>query len=341
MPDCKLRHPEATNLAQDGDSRLDDQRLGRGHLSHSALTTFLRCQQQFELHYERRLEPVVTARPLALGRAFATALEHTDPQAGETLLRADAAQEAKRAGNNPWITLPPQEEIDVQATIVGAAAKAYLHAYGHRDQTREVELRARIRNPRVGGRYSLTHDLVGRVDALSDDGATIYEDKLVGQVDQRSLAQRVRLDRQVLIGAYLTWRCTGVAPEQVRYRVTRKPQIRMRKDETHTLFLARIKADYEDRPEHYLFEEVARPTVEDFLRLEQEMWEWTEQVRQARRSGVWPRNTGECYAYGGCRFLSICSGEPGAEHQYREREQAANGAAAPTEFVEKRTEEAA
>lgn len=314
MPEYALRHPEAVNLESQDTN-------GRAHLSHSSLKTFLACQQQYQFHYEQRLEPVVTARPLALGRAFAHALAHADPDVGEQLLREDAAREAEAAGGNPWITLPTEQEVDVQATIVREAARAYLHRYGQRGETREVEMRARIRNPVVGGRYSLTHDLVGRVDALSDDLATMSEDKLTGRVDQRSLAARVRLDRQVMIGAYLVWRTTGAVVERVRYRVTLKPQIRMRKDETHALYLVRITAEYADQPKKYLFEEEATPTVEDFLRLERELWTWAETVRTARRDGTWPRNTAVCHDFGGCRFLAICSGEPGAEHQYRVREE--------------------
>lgn len=309
----ELRPPESVNLA--------GQPATRDHLSNSSLNTFLACQQRFAFHYEQRLDPAVTAEPLAMGRAFAEALEHGDPEAGATVLLEQALEQAEAAAGNPWLVVPDPQEVEVQATVVREAARAYLTRYGSHDQTREVELRARIRNPASGGRYSMTHDLLCRVDAVSADHRDLFEDKLVGQIPQKSLAARLRLDRQVSIECYLIWRCTGQAPERVHYRMTRKPQIRRKQNESHEDYLERIAEDYRDRPDHYLVEEVAHRTEDDFLRLEQEVWTWAETLREARRTGVWPRNTAACHDFGGCRFLALCAREPGAEHQFVERQE--------------------
>lgn len=314
----ELRPPEKVNLTDSP----------RDHLSHTALSTFLACQQRFAFHYEHRLSPSVAAEPLALGRAFAHALELSSPELGEKQLREQAAQEAERAAGNPWLVAPSQDEVDIQATIVREASRAYINRYGTHAQTREVELRARVRNPAVGGRYSLTHDVMCRVDAVSTDWATLYEDKLVGQIPRRSLSARLALDRQVSLQTYLIWRATGVEVSEVRYRMTLKPAIRRRKDESHEDYLARIGEEYATRPDHYLTEEIAHRTRDDYLRLEQELWEWAEQIRRARRTGVWPRNTGACHDHGGCRFLALCAQEPGAEHQFVTREERPNQEAA-------------
>lgn len=312
MTNYELRQPERDNLAA--------RDASRDHLSHTSLKSFLACQQQYAHHYESRLSPTVTKESLAIGRAFAHALELGLPEAAAIALRDQAVEEAQRAAGNPWVTAPDQAEVDVQATVAREAARAYLARYGKHDATREVELRARIRNPAVGGRYSLTHDLLARVDALSPDNLVMYEDKLVSQIPRSSFTARVALDRQVSIGAYLVWRCTGVKVARVHYRMTLKPAIRRRQNEAHEAFLNRIAEEYAIRPDHYLAEEVATRDESDFLRLEQELWQWAEQLRQARRAGVWPRNTGQCHEYGGCRFLALCAGEPGAHHQFRVRE---------------------
>jgi hypothetical protein len=198
----------------------------RDHLSHTALGTFLACQQRFAFHYEQQLTPAIAAEPLALGRAFAHALEVISPEAGETYLREQAAQEQERAAGNPWLTAPSADEVDIQATVVREASRAYINCYGTHAQTREVELRARVRNPAVGGRYSLTHDVMCRVDAVATDWRTLFEDKLVGQIPRKSLGARLALDRQVSIQTYLIWRTTGVEVDEVRYRMTLKPAIR-------------------------------------------------------------------------------------------------------------------
>lgn len=307
-----LRPPEKVNLAG-----VD---TGRDHLSQSALKTFLTCQQQYSWHYEHQLDPTITKTPLAVGRAFAHALEHGDPDAGATVLLEQAQAEQDRAETSPWIVGPDLNEIQVNATIAREAARCYLTTYGQREQTREVELRARIRNPARGGRYSQTHDLLARLDALSPDYAVLYEDKLVSQIPRASLAAKVRLDRQVQIETYLVYRTTGVLVREVHYRMTLKPAIRQRQKESFEGYLIRIAEEYATRPDHYLAEEIVTPSLDDFLRLERELWRWAEQIRESRKDGTWPRNTGACHDYGGCRFLPLCAGEPGARHQFVERE---------------------
>lgn len=306
----KLRDPELINLA--------GQDTGRDHLSQTALKTFLTCQQQFSWHYEHRLNPAVTSTPLAVGRAFAHALEQNEPEAGARLLRLEASVEAERAQASPWVLAPTRDEVEKNATIAREAARCYLSRYGHHE-TREVELRARVRNPARGGRYSHTHDVMARLDAVSLDSRALFEDKLVSQIPRSDLAQKVRLDRQVQIEAYLIWRTCGVLVEKVRYRMTLKPAIRQKQNETFSVYLGRIADEYATRPDHYLAEEIVHPTLDDFLRLERELWRWAEQIRESRKDGTWPRNTGACHDYGGCRFLPLCAGEPGARHQFVER----------------------
>jgi hypothetical protein len=103
--------------------------------------------------------------------------------------------------------------------------------------------------------------------------------------------------------------------------MTLKPAIRQRQNETLDEYLQRIADDYQARPDFYLHEEIATREPDDYLRLEQELWTWCEQIREARRTDVWPRNTGACLDHGGCAFLALCAREPGAIHQFREREQ--------------------
>lgn len=312
----ELRPPERINLADQGDDG-----TGRSHLSHSALGTFLACEQKFNWHYEHRLKPAVTATALSLGRAFAHALETGDPGAGARAIFDEAQAQVDLAAGSPWIQSPDPEKTATDATVVQEASRAYLNRYGHHDQTREIELRARIRNPASGGRYSQTHDLLARVDAVSPDWLDLFEDKLVGQIPRKDLGSRLRLDRQVSIETYLIWRTTGVMVERVHYRLTLKPAIRQRQNETHDGYLERIGEEYATRPEHYLHEEPVTRTQDDFLRLEQELWRWAEQVRSARRDGVWPRNVAHCSDFGGCAFLALCAREPGADHQFVTREE--------------------
>jgi hypothetical protein len=303
-----LRDSEMVNLA--------GEQTGRDHLSHSGLSTLLACQQRWYWHYEQRQRPAVTKTSLALGRAFAEALEVGDPDHAYLCVTVEAERERQDADGSPWIVLPSEDEVEVGAQIAREAARCYLNRYGSHNETRELEMRARIRNPAEGGRFSLTHDLLGRVDSVDLDRGLLVEDKLMGQVDRKRLAQRLRLDRQVSIGCYLIWRTTGVEIREVQYRVTLKPAIRRKQNESHDDYLVRIAYEYETRADHYLICEPVTRSRDDYLRLEQELWRWAETVRDARRDGVWPRNTNACLDYGGCTFLPLCAREPGADHQF-------------------------
>lgn len=290
-----LRPPECVNIVEESTTR--------DHLSHSSLGKLLACPERFRLHYEERLRPTVVATPLTLGRAFANALQSGSPDLAYNLVLSDWESEAEAAAGNPWLSVPTQEAAEVGATIAREAARCYLDRYGCASEMRELEMRVRIRNPE--GRLSLTHDLLGRVDAVDIEHGVLIEDKLSGSLMRSSLHQRVRLDRQVSIGCYLVWRTTGEMIREVRYRVTLKPAIRKRQGEHHENFLKRIAYEYRSRPDHYLTEEIASRTQDDFLRLEHELWTWADAIRHSRRGGVWPRNTAACLDYGGCVYLPL------------------------------------
>lgn len=229
-----------------------------------------------------------------------------------------------------------QERLLVDEAIVAGASKLYLATWpGGSGETREFKFRVRLRSPWTGA-YSRTFDLVGAADGIvcedwngvdfaapKWDGAPanveLIENKLVGQITPQKV-QRLPLDRQVAIYRYGIWRATGRKVETVRYRWTRKPQIRQKQNESLEEYCDRIRSDYEDRPDFYLLEEEPKfATASDLLRIEAELWTWAEQVRHAERQRVYPRNTSSCGDFGGCPYISLCSGDPDAMSLYRGR----------------------
>lgn len=290
----------------------------RGHLSPSSISTQLSCLEKFRWSYVDRLELNVRPVSLSLGDAFAKALDAADPQVGFDRIIAERDKLIDEHDGNPFVVLPTMEQTEIDATIVLAASGAYLERYGSHAETREVELRVRLRNPQTGA-YSRTFDLVCRVDALSPDGRTLVEDKLVSQIPRVNADRYVALDRQVTINCYTAWRASGVAPAEIKYRWTMKPGIRRKQNESHDGYLKRIVADYLDRPDFYMHEATPSRTPDDFLRLEAELWQWAAARREAMHAGVFPRNTSSCDAYGGCRYLAACTREPGFESQFHVR----------------------
>jgi hypothetical protein len=156
----RLYPPDLNNLAG------TDTELGREHVSHTAIGAWNACREKYRWSRVENLVPAITRSSLSTGRAFAHALEHNSPSAGDVFLREQAYAESRGRPREPVGAPPATGDVDIQATIAREAARAYLAAYGAHQETREYEARVRIRNPR-SGYPCLTHDLVGRIDAVS------------------------------------------------------------------------------------------------------------------------------------------------------------------------------
>lgn len=291
-----LRPPDRDNL--------HGQDTGRAALTHASIATLLACEQKFFRQYEERLAPNVAPAALDMSAAFTTAIERGDPEAGARALLAKHAE--------------ADESVLVNATIVREAGRAYLRRHGRERLVRGLDVRVRLRNPATGA-FSRTFDLVCRVDAVTADRMELVQDRLVAQIRHGELPRQLRLDRRVSLESYALWRAYGALPDQARCRLTLKPGIRQTKKESFDEYLARIAEEYATRPDHYLVEQPAHRTEADFLRLEQELWRWAEQVRAARADGLYPRNVSRCHDFGGCAFLPICGRERGAQRRYHRR----------------------
>lgn len=294
---------------------LHGQDTGRDALSHTRLGTFLACEERFRWQYIKRLEPAVKPEPLSRGAAFAHALELNNPQAGYDLVMEEQAALVEEHGHNLWISLPSEDDALRVATLVRAMSTAYLATYGTQGARREVTLRQVLRNPQTGA-ASRTFDVQARVDAVAGD--LLIEDKTASRIPAFT-QQRLKLDRQVTLGCYLLWRCEGIDVRDVSYRITRTPSIKQTQKETLSEYLDRLEHDYAERASWYCQEFELSRTPDDFVRLEQELWDWAAQIRDATRKGVWPRNVSSCAEYQGCRYLALCAREPGAEQQFQVR----------------------
>jgi hypothetical protein len=302
----ELRPSDAVNLA--------GQDTGRGHLSHTMVSSLLNCQRKFEFQYVERIEPIARKAALELGKAFQKGIELNDPAKGAEYLREHAPMSTSQAD---------EDKLRLEEAIVHAGAKLYLSRWpAPEGEQREFEYRVRLRNPETG-MPSQTFDLLGYADGVKDKGAHLglVENKFVGQIGEVSV-RKLPLDRQVSLACYGLWRATGKKVREIEYRFIRKPSIKQKKDETLDQFIARLEADYEnpERRDFYSHGENLFRTDEDLLRIEAELWTWAEQLRRNRRWGFWPRNSSVCHDYGGCPFLAACIGDPDAESLYRVKE---------------------
>lgn len=247
-------------------------------------------------------------------------------------------------------TQEAEDRHRVDEAIVRGASRLYLKLWPANDvEQREFEYRVRLRSPWTGA-YSNTYDLLGYADALVDPWPKdapapevaadlgqmpleLIENKLVGRIE-RAQVLSLPLSRQLALERYGVWRATGRPVTRVWYRWVKKPSIQQRtgrkkdKSDAETIdeFVERVEADYEARPDFYAHEEDPKfVTTEDLLRVEADLWEWAEDVRQRMRPGadgrrrVFDRDTSRCSEYGGCQFIPICTGDPDARSLYKVR----------------------
>ena len=316
LPD--LIESDAKNLAGED--------TGRAHLSASQVSTLLACPQKYAYSYEEGIEPIAIRPALSLGKAFQLAIEYGDPEVG-----AHAIFEERSPRDQD-----EQDQAEKDATIVTAAARLYLSRYPVTENSqKEYEYRVQLRNPWTGA-YSRTFDLLGYADEIAEEDGqlVLIENKFVGQISEVSI-RRLPLDRQISLAAYGIWRATGREVSKVRYRFTRKPSIRQKKGESVGEFCMRVERDYNERPDFYCEEQVIYRDQSQLARIEAELWEWADQVREARKRHLWTRNTSACTDFGGCEFLPLCVGDPDAPSLYREKqpkeERNGNGNAATDE----------
>lgn len=297
---------DAENLA--GQS---DKDTGREHLSHSAVSTLLACPQKYGFSYENKLEPMARRPALSMGKAFQESIEYGDPEIGYNAIMDDERFITDQEGENKRM---------IEATTVRAGSRLYLASYPAQTQSqKEYEYRVKLRNPYTGS-YSRTFDLLGYADELAEEGGNLVvtENKFVGQIGALQI-RKLPLDRQVALECYGIWRATGREVKKVRYRWTRKPSIKPRKGEAIGDFCQRLELDYHSRPDFYLHEEVIFRSTADLVRVEAELWEWANLVRESRKRSLWSRNTGCCGDFGGCQFIPICLGDEDAAALYQRK----------------------
>jgi hypothetical protein len=325
MSEATLRPSDAENLAG-----VD---TGRAHLSHTRLSMFLACHEKFNLHYERRLERIDKRESLEMGKAYQKAIELQDPDAAPLVLDGWTPGPSEGGfvppAEEPYFhTQEAQDRHEINKAIVRAAAALYLRKWpAPVGEQREFEFLVRLRNPWTG-HYSRTFDLMGYADGLVDNyemsmsagrPLELVENKLVGRVDS-VMVQRLPLDRQLQLLRYGVWRATGRTVGTVHFRWVKKPSIKPRQKESIPEFCERLAADYEEREDFYAYEPPpSYITSADLLKIECELWLWSEQLRALRRQRAFDRNTSHCSDYGGCDYIPLCSGDPDAESLYRVR----------------------
>ncbi|MHB0913869.1 MAG: PD-(D/E)XK nuclease family protein [Armatimonadota bacterium] len=278
---------------------------------------FRNCRKACEYRYVRGLVPICRDPHLTFGAAMHQALGVW--HGGGGLLAA-------------------LEKLD------GPLARAMMEGYAARYPDEDFEVVALERtfegpivNPATGA-PSRSFVLAGRVDGIVRRGDRYYilEHKTASSLD--NYLERLPSDFQALLYALYAERVMGLSISGVIYNVLVKARLQQgrgesereftarraellaksktgktsavrRLPETEEEFAARLRERYSD-PAMFHREEVP-VTPGDYAGLSAELWELTQAFLDARRRGVWYRNTSYCFLYNRpCAYFPLCrSGE--------------------------------
>lgn len=171
----------------------------------------------------------------------------------------------------------------------------------------EKEFAGLIENPATR-RTSRTFKMVGKGDLIVRDslGRLWYVEHKTAAEITGGYIDRLALDLQIKLYLPYLSEAIGEKISGVIYDVIAKTRIRQKQNETVDDFQARLEEKYSD-PETYYREKIFI-SDDDILETFRDIWIITQQVRQARASGIFIRNFTNCYTYNTpCAYFPICS----------------------------------
>ena len=309
----------------------------------SLLETFLTCPQKLLLAYRNRFSPIRETEALEFGNIFHEALDGFYGQCSvRNLKRVNRwgvewlEAHLKACEQRDFARLQKQHSFDanwLQQTekmygVAWVTLKAYIQHWAkdaaEMDWEGLEETFAYPFDPLAEGVIDRPTILLrGKRDGRYRDRSNklrLFETKTKGTIEEDAILDRMSYEIQVMMYDLVTEREFGEQLGGVDYNLVRRTQLRQGKNESLALFLQRVEADIEDRPDFYFI----RYQV-SIDRAEREQW-FTEFKGILWRLCCWwdgyghYRDSGACTAhFGRCAFLPYCArGEKSAMLTKRE-----------------------
>lgn len=275
-------------------------------LTSSRMTAMRSCQRKHYYRYELGLSRIRSGDALRFGGSF-----HKGQEAHNSGADPATAIQTATAG---YDTIP-QWADPTDWAVERETVRQLLAGHFWRYQSSPLEIiaveqvfKTPLLNP-GSGHASRLFLMAGKIDAivrLPDGRLAVLEYKTAGEDigPDADYWLRLRCDPQIslyVLGA----RALGYDVATVLYDVTRKPTIRLRKEETPEQYGVRLLADIGERPDYY-FARREVPRLEDELaEFRLELWQQSQQLRDAQRADRWFRNVGKMTCdY--CPFSQLC-----------------------------------
>jgi hypothetical protein len=239
--------------------------LERDGLTHSSLSLFLECREQYALTYLDGYTPKAIVEPTEFGSIMHYGIEHQFNYATpEECIHSITDQ--YRQWRIP--TLLHSRERDTLERLLGLVEVTFPRycRYWHEDDQRITWIKREVKfkvpyevNTPTGPRRIYLQgmrDGLYRVPKTSKLG--IFETKNKSKVDDSAIHDSLKADKQTLFYIWVTYLETGELPEQVMYNVirrTNKKPLKGRgknaKAENIVDFFNRIAAEIDKNPEDY------------------------------------------------------------------------------------------
>ena len=329
----------------------------RTRLSYSGLRCFQNCPRAYLHRYVERIEPIVEkSLALRIGSAFHAGLE-AYYSGMHVMDRVHADFAAGRGGAEDHINL----------RRVRAMVNAYMDKYPLGIEPFEVhlveyEFDGPIVNPETGAQ-SRTYTILGKVDGLVelDDEYWLLEHKTTSGEINLAYIEKLWTDFQIHLYAYYIEQRFGIKVAGVIYNVARTPSLKYKVPESDEEFEAR-KAEliaksktgktsatqqtgetldeyearlvqwYADNPD--AFQRIPhRFRAAKVAEVQGSIWDLTQTLLEARRSGRWNQNPSQCYVFNRpCDYEPLCRscGDPLIRaNYYRDRSAPKSGVEEP------------
>ena len=275
-------------------------------VTHSRLAALRSCPRRHYYRYELGLSRIRTNDALRFGGGF-----HCGLEARNSGLDEAAAIEKATAGYQQIPHWADPIDWAVERQTLSQLLAGHFWRYSA-DDLQFVAVEQSFYTPLVNpgsGHASRLFVLAGKIDAivkLPDGRLAVLEYKTAGEDLSPDSDYWLRLRCDPQISFYVTAaRAIGFNVSTVLYDVTRKPTIRLRKDESPEKYGVRLLADIGQRPDYY-FARREVPRLEDELaEFRLELWQQAAQLRDAQRAGRWFRNVGRL-SCGYCAFANLC-----------------------------------
>ena len=268
--------------------------------SHSRINTFKRCPKLYEYQYINNLKPLGDNKNLFLGSIVHKGIELRSSM--EVLKYIDE------------MNIPSSDEMETTIVLGLAIIDAYLEKF-NTDGKLTHELHFVVK---LDGKY----EFQGYIDGLEEveDGYWLHEYKTAGRVD-KNYVDKLLFDDQV--NRYIHVVKNGLIEELklekpilgIKYRVMKKPQIRLKKNEEIMDFRKRLVEKMSE--EGYVEEYILTPSDDD---MNDTILDTIQDIKTIESTCRYSKTLSACTTYGRCPYMELCRKEDGAEHLYIEKD---------------------